>query len=245
MPITLSNGREWRSQHAAREHFRKILYRYETNDIVSDPIDHDDLLALLERYDATITSGPSKLGLGVKSFQRRQNRGEGWTTPGFWVLRTDGTETDFSFPTAITGKPKPPSQEFSDACRAAVATDLAGAKKRHFREYGDADGCVECELTGARLTFQEAHLDHAYPSFGHLVVAFRAARQWHDAIPRGVLTAAADEQTTTSFAEPAIAEAFRQFHHAAATMRVIAAKRNLSMASAQRRPKVKQPVRLD
>jgi hypothetical protein len=95
-----------------------------------------------------ITSGPSKLGLGVKSFQRRQNRGEGWATPGFWVLRADGTETDFSFPTAITGKPKPPSQEFSDACRAGVATDLAAAKRHHFTEYGDAGGCVACELTG-------------------------------------------------------------------------------------------------
>jgi hypothetical protein len=75
-------------------------------------------------------------------------------------------------------------------------------------------------------------------------VAFRAARQWYGTIPPEVLTAPAGDQTITSFAEPAIAEAFRQFHHAAATMRVIAAKRSLAMASAQRWPNVKRPVRL-
>lgn len=154
----------------------------------SDPVDHDDLSALLERYDSAITDAPPKIGSGVVGFVRRLNRGPGYTSPGFWVIRTDGSETDFSFYTAVEGQPKSEAYEFADACRAAVSNDLRAAKKRHFDRYGDAQGRVLCDLTDASISFDEAHLDHAYPSFGQMVVMFRAARGWHAGIPSGVLT---------------------------------------------------------
>jgi hypothetical protein len=139
LAIELSNGLAWSSQEKAKQHFREILARYADNEIISAPGDHDDLLALLERYDATVSVGQTKLGAGVRAFQRRMNRGEGWQTAGFWVLRVDNTETDFSFPAAISGKPKAQSGEFNDACRAAVAADIKAAKARHFTECADAD----------------------------------------------------------------------------------------------------------
>lgn len=236
MAIELSNGLVWSSQEKAKQHFREILGRYADDEIISAPGDHDDLLALLERYDATVSEGQTKLGAGVRAFQRRMNRGEGWQTAGFWVLRVDDTETDFSFPTAISGKPKAQSGEFNDACRAAVAADIKAAKARHFAQHADAHGRVECEVTGLRLSEKEAHLDHAEPSFGHLVVVFRTEQGWHEAIPQGVLTKPDDNQMTTTFADPKAAEAFRQFHQERATLRVISAKENLSRAARQRNP---------
>jgi len=139
-------------------------------------------------------------------------------------------------------EPKPQAQEFSDACRAAVAEEILAAKKAFFEEHGDAAGQVPCELTGNVMSFGEAHVDHAYPKFGHLVVTFRAARGWHEVIPEGVLTRAQDGQTTTMFEDAAIAEAFRQFHRATAMVRVIARGQNLAMAARDRRPKIKRPV---
>ena len=41
-------------------------------------------------------------------------------TPGFWVHRTDGTDTDISYVSAVKGDPKSNAQEFSDACRGAA-----------------------------------------------------------------------------------------------------------------------------
>lgn len=242
--ITLSNGLNFKSAKAATDHFREVLYRGPAGTVVEDPSDHDDLCALLERYDTAIIDGPSKIGVGIDRFERRQNRGVGYTTTGFWVIRTDGTETDFSFPSAIKGEPKPEATQFAEACRNAIAEDIRKAKRRHFEAHGDDQGCIPCDLTEAPLTIAEAHMDHAYPAFGHLVVSFRAARGWHEAIPPGVITRPTDAQTTTTFIEADTAAAFRKFHHAAATMRVISGKRNLSMAAGQRRPKVRWPVKL-
>jgi len=73
---------------------------------------------------------------------------------------------------------------------------------------------------------------------------FRAARGWHDEIPDGVLSIAQDNQTTTTFIDPAIAESFREVHHRGAKMRMISAQKNLSMAPQQRVPVIKRPVQL-
>lgn len=243
-PIVLSNGRAFKSAKAATDHFRTILYREPAGTSVDDPVDHDDLCALLERYDTAITDGPPKIGSGIERFERRHNRGVGYTTTGFWVVRSDGSETDFSFPWAIKGEPKPEASQFYEACRNAVAADIQRAKRRHFEIHADENGLVPCDLTGELLAYEASHIDHAYPTFGHLVATFRAARGWHETLPLGTITAPANNQTTTTFIDPEVAEAFRQFHHAAVTMRVIGSKRNLSMSAGQRRPKVQRPVAL-
>ena len=243
--IELPNGRSWKTQTAALAHFKEMLHRYVDNETIEDRSDHDDLIALLERYDAVETDSPSKIGVGVDLFLRKRNGFDGFSTPGFWVRRTDGTETDFSYIWAVKGEPKSNAQEFYDACRAAVAADLTATKKRHFKEHGDAHGRVPCEISGKLITIDEAHLDHAYPAFGHLVVTFRAARGWQHGVPEGVLTKPADGQTTTTFIDAVIGQAFRDFHHQAAMMRIIEKSANLAMAAKQRRPKVKLPVMLD
>lgn len=243
--IHLSNGRVWKTQSAAMAHFKDMLARYADEETVEDRVDHEDLVALLERYDAVIVDGPSKIGRGADWFFRRRNVGDGYSTPGFWVRRVDGSETDFSYLAAVRGAPKSSTQEFYDACRATVAADLKAAKARHFKTYGDDLGRVPCELTDALITQDEAHIDHAYPTFGQLVLSFRAARGWQHDAPIGTVTAPADNQTTTRFVDPAVAGAFRQFHHAAAILRIVARTRNLAMSAGQRKPKVRRPVILD
>jgi Protein of unknown function (DUF3223) len=243
--INLPNGRSWKSQTAALTHFKDMLARHSDNQVVEDRSDHDDLVALLERYDAVITDSPAKIGSGVEHFFRRRNIGEGYSTPGFWVHRIDGTDTDFSYISAVKGEPKSNAQEFYDACRGAVAADLFAAKKRHFETHGNDAGRVPCDLSDELITFAEAHLDHAYPTFGQLVVSFRAARGWQHGVPGGVLSPPADAQITTSFIDASAAEAFRQFHRGAATLRIVARERNLAMSAGQRRPKIKRPVRLE
>ena len=243
-PVQLTNGRTWPTQGAALAHFKAMLARYDDEQTVEDRSDHEDLLAVLERYDAVILDGPSKIGPGVDLFLRRQNRGEGYSTPGFWVRRVDGSETDFSYISAVKGTPKSPTQEFYDACRAAVAADLKAAKRRHFATHGDELGRVPCELTDVLVTIDQAHLDHAYPTFGQLVLSFRAARGWQHEVPAGILSLPADSQSTTTFVDPLVAQAFRAFHHAAAMLRIVSGTRNLSMSAGQRRPKIRRPVLL-
>lgn len=104
-PVTLSNGRQWRMQKDALAHFKQMLGRYQNGDRILDPTDHNDLCALLERYDSVLPAGhPTKSGNGVSHFSREQNRGDGWTTDGFHVHRLDGTAIDFSYIYAVTLK---------------------------------------------------------------------------------------------------------------------------------------------
>jgi len=94
------------------------------------------------------------------------------------------------------------------------------------------------------VTFEAAHLDHAWPLFRQIVASFRAARGWTGTIPGGVLTTPADDQTITTFVDASLESAFREMHHAVAVLRILDAKANLAMAAGQRKPKVRNPVRL-
>lgn len=241
--IEFPNGRSWPTQTAALDHFKAMLHRYGNGAVVEDRTDHEDLLGLIQRFDEAITDGPPKIGAGVECFMRRLNVREGvYATPGFWVRRIDGSETDFSYIHAVKGQPKGRAKEFYDACRAAVQADLQAAKERHFWLHGDDDGKVPCDLTEKHITIAEAHIDHAYPTFNQLVITYRAAKGWGRDIPEGLLTRPADAQTHTLFEEPAEAENFRRYHHQVAVLRVIDRGANLSMAAKQRVPKIKRPV---
>ena len=242
--INLPNGRSWKTQTEALAHFKQMLARHSDNQIVESRSDHDDLVALLERYDAVITDSPAKIGSGIEYFFRRRNVGEG---------------LDARFLGAQDRRHRHRLQ-LHQRCERRSKIERAGIlrclprggrgrssrrQEASFRNLRDGAGRVPCDLSGELISFAEAHLDHAYPTFGQLVVSFRAARGWQHGVPAGVLTPPADAQTTTSFLDASAAEAFRQFHRGAATLRVVSRARNLAMSAGQRRPKIKWPVRLE
>ena len=236
----------FRTQKSALDHYKALLHRYQDGERILDPVDHADLAALIERYDPILGEvGEPMKGCGqIGHFERRLNTGTGWSNSGFWVVRQDGSKTDFSYIRAVKGSPGDLSKDFYGACREAVALDLVLAKKRAFAEYGDAQGLVACELTGRMISIEDAHLDHAWPNFSHLVSGFRAARGWSGDIPNGVVSAPADAQMTSTFSDKAVAEAFRDYHHSQAILRILFKTANLQTAAQARRPKIARPVRL-
>ena len=244
-PVAIGS-RSFRTQSSALEHFKVLLHRYQDGQRIVDPGDHADLVALIERYDPVLEAvGEPGKGAGqIAHFERRLNTGTGWSSSGFWIVRQDGTATDFSYIDAVKGKPKGQSQDFYNACRQAVALDLIQAKKQAYAQYGDDQGKVECELTGVMVTIDEAHLDHAWPNFSLLVSGFRAARGWSKDIPDGVVSAPADGQMTPVFIDNTVSDAFRAYHHDQAILRILSATANLQTASQARRPRVARPVRV-
>lgn len=233
--ITLTNGKTWSSQKAAKAHFKQILHTYPNGAVVDDPGHHDDLVALVGRFDAVLPVEERKGSMGIAQFERRLNTGSGFATPGFWLVRPNGEATDFSYLQAIEGRPKSPDAEFADACRRAVAGDLEAFMRARYA--ASPDGLVACGVTGAPIAQAEAHVDHDDPSFGSIILSFRRIQGWTDAVPPGVLTTGADAQTTTTFICAADEAAFRAFHQAHARLRVVSAKANLARAAGQRRPR--------
>lgn len=101
-PFTLPNGKSWSSRQEAIDHFTQMLARYNLDQTVPAGPDHDDLLALLTHYDRDVPAGmDTKVGIGVECFAKGQRRGEGFTTPCFFVHRRDGSSDDFSFIKAV------------------------------------------------------------------------------------------------------------------------------------------------
>ncbi len=149
-PIDLGHV-DFKTQTAALGHFKDMLNRYALGEEIS-PKDHDDLLALIQRHP----EAKQKIGCGVQRFViNMSDKG----TRCFWIERTDGSRTDFSYIWAVKGEGPTLFQEFSEACREAVKTDLVIGKRNFFEINGDSDGRVKCAVTGELISFDEAHVD--------------------------------------------------------------------------------------
>lgn len=220
-PVRLSNGKQWPTRGDAIDHFRDVRDRHPIGAPISDPSDHDDLLSLLERYDLAITDGPGKIGSGVGHFETRVNITNGGRTVGFWVVRQDGSETDFSFIRAVNAAPKREIEQLADACRGAVYSEVLSAKNLYFAIHADAEGYVTCPITGDQVTLHDCGLEYVGLRFGHIVSNYAEAQGWQVAIPQGVISPAADAQTTTVFVSVEHAEGFRRLHRSAAKILVV------------------------
>lgn len=223
-PVSLANGRSWPSRGAAIDYFRELRDRYPVGAAVSDPADHDDLMALLRRYDMSGFDGPRKIGVGVDRFETRLNITNGGRNVGFWVVRLDGSETDFSFIRAVNEAPKGVFEQLINACRTVVQVELQSARITYFAMHADQSGSVVCAVSGDSIAERDCGLEYVGREFSELVCDFAVAQGWRDGIPEGVLSAPADAQTTTSFESPQYAAAFRAFHRTTARVRVVAKK---------------------
>lgn len=220
-PVRLANGREWPSRGDAISYFKDIRDRHPIGAPILDRLDHDDLLALLERYDLAIADGLGKIGAGVDHFETRINVTNGGRSVGFWAVRVDGSETDFSFIRAVNEAPKRELEQLADACREAVFREIQSAKSLYFAAHGDETGRVACGLTGHVISEDECAIEYVGTRFGQLVKDYAHAQGWGMTVPAGVVSQAADAQTGTIFVNREHLEGFRRFHRAKAKIRVV------------------------
>jgi hypothetical protein len=118
-------------------------------------------VAFLSDLLALHPDSAAKIGPGVRSFSVRP---DGYGKRCFWLTRTDGTETDWSFVSCL----RPPS----------TARDLAGALRNAIRPqivaFRDALAFPRrCPVSGERLYRDGCHVDHVVP-FDTLMRSFLA-----------------------------------------------------------------------
>jgi hypothetical protein len=213
------------SQKAAQEFFGEILNSSSLNEPVQSE-DFDRIVALLARHP----EAHEKIGAGVRQISVRRVV---YGTRCFWLTRTDGTETDFSYLTCVKGKGPTLDQEYLQACRSAVEAALRKAKQNHFELHADAEGRVRCDISGVPIGIQEAHLDHAPPVTFEVIAAF-FRRERHIDPSYSIITPPADKQFQAKFIEPALARDFESFHREHARLRIVAKKLNLALSSKNR-----------
>ncbi len=207
------NGREFERQSDIVDHIRSIANKYE----VGTAFAQEDFLFMLEVLSRHPRS-ESKIGIGVASMHIKVDRAFGGHNRQFWLVRTDGTETDFSWQKCLRLKPVTDKAKVMEAFRAVVASIVAQYKRTYFSVNGDGNGRIRCQKSGEMIAFDEAQVDHVVP-FQILV------EQWMES--KGLtyaeieLVGKGDGQYVKVFRDTWLAAEWQKWHTTHAKLRII------------------------
>ena len=141
----------FRSASQLTDYVKKLVARYPVNAFTSED-DTEFLKALVSKHH----EAKEKIGCGIRTFQFKINPVFKICTSVF-IVRTDGSEIDFSWKVCING---PPSQsaQVKKALRSSIAEQISHFKKENF-----PNGIAHCAISGERLTWNACNVDHCGP----------------------------------------------------------------------------------
>lgn len=206
--------RGWKGIYKARS-------RTTLNGLPIGPVRDDDAIAFLSELIGMHPESGAKIGCGVDRFEIRPSD----VNPAqrtFWLVRMDGTETDFSYLKCLT--PPTPLQDFKAACRSAVVDRVLAFKNEAFA----VASILPCAVTGEPVGPDGCHIDHAPPwTFDRIASEF--ALGYSDDEIRAMVRPTTDGESRTVFADPETAAAFLAFHDSRAVLRVVSIRVNLGV----------------
>lgn len=165
-----------------------------------------------------------KIGCGISTIEVRLTPEFGRNTRGFWLVRSDGSQTDFSYRKCLDGQ-QSYRKKFLSACRFAVKDHIAEFKEEFFR----VAPVPTCALTGVRISPDNSHVDHTPPyTFDRIVQAFVTLNALDPDDPSLVM-GGIDGLLTPLFSSPTMRDRFVAFHNNFAALRVISPFANTSI----------------
>lgn len=195
------------------------IIRTSKNKVPLDMIDSAFVMNLLERHP----DAEQKIGCGVDYLYVNENpMYPGERNRGFYLVRTDGTHTDFSYRECL--KPTPHKKKVFNAMRAAIESDTLAFKNAAFSK----SSVLTCPDTGKPITFAGSHVDHVAPlTFVFLVDNFMSlvGLSFDDI----ALTPSGDNQFQDKFADKQIEKAWQKYHAENAKLEVVSQWANLSI----------------
>jgi hypothetical protein len=206
-------GERFKSKAALTERVRKILYSYPFEEELQ-PDDFAFMSSLLLRH----TESTRKIGVGLAKMKVMPGLHK---TRCFFLIRIDGTESDFSFVNCINGKA--PLQDLRTAMRFAVQDQSRALRDAAFSRAR----VLTCPITGAVITSAEAHVDHIPPdTFERLVDRFLLE---HGVDPTTVaLGGDGDGEMQCYLVDDAFRTTWTEYHRAHARLRIVSVRANLS-----------------
>ena len=198
---------------------RHILYTTPLNAMVAEA-QLAFLLALLAHHP----DARRKVGVGIVAMHVRRNP-KYRPNRGFWAIRADGSETDWSLMQCIY--PTTTMQLLRAAFRHAVLAQTTSFKQEQCATHANTHGEVCCPVEQIWVGARDAHVDHIPPrTMERLIVAFLAAQ--HLAPEDVTLSVPRDGSIGRTLADPALRRTWRAYHHAHARLRVVSGIANLS-----------------
>ena len=159
-----------------------------------------------------------KIGVGVASFNVRKN--PPYNTPGFWITRIDGSETDFSYLACFNAPTV--EQDAKAAFRAEVDAQVFEFRRDTFGSGRE----VRCSVTGEVLEFAGSHVDHIVP-FREILSKFITV----DGLDLSTteVEPTSDGETLNRLVDRDMAKRWFDYHMEHATLRMVTAFANLSL----------------
>lgn len=143
---------------AAKEYTSNLLRTLPLGEVENKHVHF--LVALLNRHPRA----HQKIGAGLLGFEVREHETYGGHC--FWLIRRDGTETDFSYRECLS--PSTDKTSATAAFRQEIQYQCFQFKESKYRS-----GMI-CEITGEPLDYDEIDVDHAPPMFTDILKRFLA-----------------------------------------------------------------------
>jgi len=211
------NGEVFTTKKSVEERVKYILYSYGKGGILNRQ-DAEFMLDLFT-YHASYTQ---KVGVGIHHVSIRKNPPYG--TMGFWLTRTDGTETDISYLECLKGSSK--RKEFERACRAAIHPYILDFKQNFF---DDTPGVYYCPYTGEEIDYDTAHVDHRRPHTFRAILDSFVAYEGLDVDKVEVLGKGLDGVTGNTLADEELEQRWISYHNQRADLQIVSRTANLSL----------------
>lgn len=175
----------------------------------------NDILKQHENYQQKVGAGEYKIGVRACSVNPKNNQ--------FYILRQDGTDTDFSFYKALTKRSQ--SSKVKESLRGLIKDQMISYKEDYFNENSDSKGYCICPVTNLKITKKSSHLDHYPVQFDQIVSDWLESNNLcFDGI--GILPTQ-DNDTHGTLADENLADSFYKYHLLNAQYRVVLDKVNL------------------
>lgn len=212
------DGHVFRTQTEAKAAIQFLLH--------SQPLGKPLAPAHLQFMFAVLENHPSadiKIGCGVANMEVRPNA----RFPNnryFWIIRHDGTGTDFSFTQCL--KPATHAQKVRGAFREAISDQLAEFKRQEFPKHQDSTGRITCPILKILVAWEDVHVDHQRPTtLVALIDAFLAAKQLR---PDDIaVIGSADGMLGNRLKDATLAQEWAAYHRDHAKLRMVSKQANL------------------
>lgn len=214
------------TQKAAIAFFKPMLQSYRKGQRVEED-DATLLRALIERHPGR----DQKVGVGIDFFFK-DDPPDDHGNPSqrcFWIRRTDGSQTDFSYRTCIKGEPPSMKILVMGAMRDCVREEITEAKRILFDDLKNEEEKIQCPVTGKWISYWETHADHQAPmTFEVIAKAFINSHQltW-ETFP---LSKSRDCQSAATFTDPDLIPKFKDFHRRMSANHIVLTDKNHNLS---------------
>jgi hypothetical protein len=209
---------KWDSKKEAGLFFGQWLREAIPVHVVTDSERHHCLLDLISKHP----EAEHKIGVGVDRFEIRLNPiFKNQNT--FYLIRVNGTSTDFSFRSCITGRKKTAWALFCDAARNAVADQILVFKSSAFMEVDRP----ACGITGNPVLWNNCHVDHVV-EFSELIRKFV---EQNGIDVSSAVKPSSDMQIVAEFISDDLRRKWCEYHRTFAELRLTTPEANLARST--------------